>query len=579
MSSLTSREMSDLNQSGTVNEDELTSLKRETQEISFVSDELSSAEKPTMCDVDRWIFFIGVAFCLMFAMAVTGPGLAAKGTSARLALQQGKEHVHAYHWFMELASNSAREIELPVYLIQAAVCLLMPIAVDHLGSRLSLLLASVSYAGLAAMYYITYWGAMKQSRDLKPKQREQIREEMWRQYKNDSKKVKLGPLSSQYTLATWIQVMQYVVGAFKAIGSPMLWTAFGDYMTEKSTEANRGVTNGAFFAIYRLNFLVAAGFGAILKAIWKAEEDITKILLTYLFFSVVPIAVFVAMIVFDKRGEVEAGKRKTCKEALSAFTDWTTVRILLLAFAVSGMAKNYWLTLYVAELGGLEKVMNINIVVGVVCFLCSYAFGWAFDRVKNKKWLFYLCLFAALLQICLCGAAAARKDTRYESKAPTNPADPQRWPDWSFYFLGLLQLGIAGVDAMLYATYPLLLGEERAMSAFAAHQLFYAVGMACAGAFNKLIKEVDVITIQDVSWWMVSPVILLALILFWTLPSIEKPDTLEDFDSDDHQNDGDKKEEDTLDFHNRNSILTPREQGNTLETHVESTDDPTKKLL
>jgi len=87
---------------------------------------------------------------------------------------------------------------------------------------------------------------------------------------------------------------------------------------------------------------------------------------------------------------------------------------------------------------------------------------------------------------------------------------------WPYYIISMFNVGIAGVDAMLSASYPLILGADKAAIAYAAHQCVYGVGMAIPGLMGLVKAKLVVQT------GVAMGLVVIAFGLFWTLPAITK---------------------------------------------------------
>jgi len=486
--------------------------------------------EPGLCNggVPWQIYLLAVAFTLLFACGVTGPGIIAKAATSKKVdaakLSANPANIKPYHWYADQTSAVSKKMELPIYLTHALFCLIVPKVVDYTGNKLGLVAGALGYFTLSFAYFIGYWGAIKHCpklltiaglrrvQALALKRKELPLPQGLDIYDNSSKDQLEKYLTDNFPLPGWIQGIMYTAAVIKGIMSPILWTSFGSYITEKVTAQTRGINNGAFFAIYRLNFIVAASMGlAMQEAFQNDAEKNWIIMLVFTVICGIAVCMFVILAIKDSGAEQEEGPVKvkaTCIEGLSAFIDPTMVRVLFTALAISGLTKNWWLTSFNIVLGEKNLETYVNICYGVVCFLASYAFGYFFDKVYNKKWLFYVC-YVCNICFLLGGLLALPKGPGW-----TTLVDQKT--KWPYYIISLFNVGIAGVDAMLSASYPLILGADKAAIAYAAHQCVYGVGMAIPGAFAFAEAPLLAQTITAMV------VVAIAFGLFWTLPAITK---------------------------------------------------------
>jgi len=352
--------------------------------------------------VSPGIICVGVAFCFMFASA-TGV--------ANIATQSA-------------GGSTWMRAEALCYFSHASVCLFVPYIVSKLGSTRALFYGSVGYVVYA-------FGAVFLS------------------------------FSEEYG-----PFLLYCCSIFKGVMSPILWTGYGVYKSEKVTPETQGLNDGMFFAIYRINTVLGNSL------ILFCDFMFSTLTMKYIFFVLLGClssVLFVAIMLLDRplpqrTKKVDISLFAKLKEAGSAFTSVTMILMLTISLSCSGMLKAWYLGDY-NKFGAYEGA-NATLFSGLCSFVASIFFGSLFDRIHDKRVMLKIGTMLGAVSIPLAFFSGVLRDSRPSSHI---------YRVFIYCTALTVGVGVAGVDVSLSASYGIMLGDQ-ASKAYAAHQVVYALG-------------------------------------------------------------------------------------------------------
>jgi len=351
--------------------------------------------------VSPGIICVGVAFCLMFA-ANTGV--------ANIATQSAVGSI----WM---------QAEAACYFSHASVCLFVPYIVSKLGSRRALFFGSVGYVvysvGAVFLSFSEEWGT----------------------------------------------IVLYCCSIVKGVMSPILWTGYGVYKSEKVTPETQGLNDGMFFAIYRINTVLGNSLILFCDSMFKS---LTMKYTFFLFLGCLACLLFLAIMVLDRplprAKKVDISFFVKLKEAGSAFTSVTMLLMLTISLSCTGMLKAWYLGDF-NKFGAYEGA-NATLFSGLCSFLASIFFGSLFDQMHDKRVMLKIGTMFGAVTIPFALFSGILRDIRPSSHI---------YRVFVYCTALTVGVGVAGVDVSLSASYGIMFGDE-ASKAYAAHQVVYALG-------------------------------------------------------------------------------------------------------